>query len=1334
MISSITIEGQANSQSQTLAYALIVHMVSDTVTCYFNASARTYRSIALAFASESEAKALRNLIQPQASNGVRAGRLSHSQGIVVSQDLSNDNLPAQKAHIDQDLAKSPPRAILISAQEPLPNSVWRKSEESGTSSQQLVTTTAPAQQGRKDTQGTQRVVSIAFGVDVTQRGLTGDLQTDVRTDANGECPKSSIRAYNCDPRQNSKDHMEHSMSKSSQRTSDTGNSKSMRNHSEFESMEHAPDFQEQTRASIDQRFINVRSPHQNEDNDDSCDAASKTYNGHSTKSETKMLPPPSLPAPSAEPSSRSEIGQGKKNPNEAIMLSKIPDTDFAIASPPKQVTAANRSVTKTKPLVKSLPPKISKRLRNSQGTVDWSPLVVGSKFPVEDGTEENSRANRICEGKGVASTKVKTKVQKHARPLKSATSRNNKLTSNTKSRTERVDVYQVQASPKPVHAVPDSGPAREIARALRKDKADLNSSATIPHEQDPEYPSKTRATKIKRGGMAKGEGPEGDDQPRKVSQCKSTRAASDHSNRVQQVTKQQQKPGPLRPRREAARKANEKIRGLETTDELDGIDYKDEGLSENTTSEVTHRCDRAIETSEGPDQQREKKTDPAQTSVVRSRVQKPSATGTSNLRVQIASSRMELEPSTESLLQAKSNGNNSDEVDLLVGAFGRPMSHSPEGTNPSELLVEADQGEMLSGDLTISKDEVIIKQPLLSKDADHDTDDQQEKATEQNIGSESAPKAANTLHETKDIINADPLAEDLHQPIQLRMMGDTEDSHFREAMGGDMEERTALPEAAQTSPTRAIVTVQSPQFCEGPSTRSKKHQKHATNKVGKSVQAMDPFRARLSSLLSPDEPMDDDTKHFEARDIGRLPKSHYDPDVKLPAETINQPDGAHAQANNMQNLDELSRQVADRSNHEEGRSRATRLPQTTPGDKRKLKRDGSKQTKKAKLTPRNQVRPISKESEGHESGDTTTRMPMVRKKPGLISWDTSGPRNQGATSTAKAETEQTNDVTARSGDPLAVESKTVLFIDDSAPREKGPRVERWGLSDVATPCRSRLHVPQMIAAPDSALVHERGHRLSSQSMKVDENGSPLPSALPRIRDDYHPTTPSGKLLVSNYHDIMVKGDDYGSFKPHLPTPKKIAKPKEVDFQPLNVTSNSKQLPSSPHAPSTFATMPPHVVLKSGEIVNGESLKSIVPTLPQDPFIGGAEKPPSSFIRMLRKSSAADGQHKSHTENYGQSSGGTKRKVYGVDVDPDETLVEPEPELEPKQKRQKLKHYLVPKSSFTSDSTSRGHSRTEVPSSDESDYEIRRWREALEPHQANMLDILTVITHVSILPA
>ena len=470
--------------------------------------------------------------------------------------------------------------------------------------------------------------------------------------------------------------------------------------------------------------------------------------------------------------------------------------------------------------------------------------------------------------------------------------------------------------------------------------------------------------------------------------------------------------------------------------------------------------------------------------------------------------------------------------------------------------------------------------------------------------------------------------------------------------------------------------------------------------------------------------------------------------------------------------------------------------------KRKGEQEEDTRPKRVKVAPREPLDGALTMQESMENANTAkkTPLPVTNKRPSVIGFSASGPRNQGIILTQKTKPAQdfgiergmhdatTNTInqaeegsapvretsqvspeevqnnlenldgilkkgSPQQGNPEHLKTLEVLGLsksetqeyqnqkrkfaplhDEAAPRgheQNSKRPKR----DVTTPPSANAHHPKMLPDPSPVVAHNRSQRLSSQNTRVNENGSPMPFLInpsENIADEeQYPDEDDGKeaLAEAQLEDQYVL-QDYDTVLPEPVMPRRpivsavsTSQPETMIFQ--SISSNSKQIPSSPHAGSAFDTMPPHHIYHDGEIVNPETKESIIPTKPQDPFLGVTRNPHNQFMEALRRSSELASKRLTSGANDRSRPGAVSvRQTLDVGEDPDKTLVEPET-------RRYRHNYVSHSSSHSQSDTSTQTSQPDESSEGERDGEAdAKWRKTLEPHQGNMLECLLAISHVS----
>ena len=397
-------------------------------------------------------------------------------------------------------------------------------------------------------------------------------------------------------------------------------------------------------------------------------------------------------------------------------------------------------------------------------------------------------------------------------------------------------------------------------------------------------------------------------------------------------------------------------------------------------------------------------------------------------------------------------------------------------------------------------------------------------------------------------------------------------------------------------------------------------------------------------------------------------------------------------------------------------------------------------------TPQRITRSITSTSaKGKPMKTAETQPPDINRKPEIISFSAGGPRNQGTASIKKlkplnistgVQTDDSNHIVPGREREI-LKRKAASRVDRPADEQPTKRQNR----DIAPPTKHK-HVPQMIPEPTNSIaVHEKPIRVSSQSTRVAENGSPMPFT--HARDDRNAQTQGyieEETMVDPYlrTDLDTEDEQCVSYaqgenledKTGLPLTRIPPPPQVYNAGFDRFSSNSKRKCDSPNAPSDFTSIPAHYIFHDGTLVNSQTRENIVPSEPQDPFMGAGQMETSDFIRALRNRSGTEARGQDDLISGKRMAMNAKRQIPTCTEDPDKTLVEVEPP------RKRRKHDVISVgSTITSSSSglaaSEGISSSVEASSQESDVDtMDPWQMTIEPHQDLILDVLENISRVS----
>ena len=430
------------------------------------------------------------------------------------------------------------------------------------------------------------------------------------------------------------------------------------------------------------------------------------------------------------------------------------------------------------------------------------------------------------------------------------------------------------------------------------------------------------------------------------------------------------------------------------------------------------------------------------------------------------------------------------------------------------------------------------------------------------------------------------------------------------------------------------------------------------------------------------------------------------------------------------------------------------------GNKRQVVPDGGAREKRPKLTPFNGDKaPLkgkdatpqritrsatSTSAKGKPMKTAETQPPDINRKPEIISFSAGGPRNQGRASIKKlkplnistgVQTDDSNQIVPER-EREVLKRKAASRVDRPADEQPTKRQNR----DITPPTKHE-HVPQMVPEPTNSIaVHEKPIRVSLQSTRVAENGSPMPFTHAHDDRDAQAQGYMEETIVDPYlrTDLdtedeqcvsYAQGDDLED-NTGLPLTKIPPPPQGHNAGFDRFSSNSKRKCVSPNAPSDFTSIPAHYVFHDGTLVNSQTRENIVPSEPQDPFMGAGQVETSDILRALRNRSGTEARGQNDLISGKRMAINAKRQIPTCTEDPDKTLVEVEPP------RKRRKHDVISVgSTITSSSSglaaSEGISSSVEASSQESDVDtIDPWQMTIEPHQDLILDVLSNISLVS----
>ncbi len=343
----------------------------------------------------------------------------------------------------------------------------------------------------------------------------------------------------------------------------------------------------------------------------------------------------------------------------------------------------------------------------------------------------------------------------------------------------------------------------------------------------------------------------------------------------------------------------------------------------------------------------------------------------------------------------------------------------------------------------------------------------------------------------------------------------------------------------------------------------------------------------------------------------------------------------------------------------------------------------------------------------------------VDRKCNIIGFDSQGPRNQGMLSSRKPR----RGVLPEGGSPefsSRVHTKTLKRKSHDLFEGKLQSGDHQ-----ATAKRPRKHMGVIHTREETSIpVHKRtsstrisGQKASSQSTRVDENGSPLPFVHSRKLGlkGYQPHISARAVSQENAAEKADGGDhDYTRLE---------SRPEDlqpnVSFLQAPTSRASVQCISSPNAPPwAIHRYTAHKVSPSGKFVDAQMNDVIMTIGPSDPFVELQLDPPNDFVDMLRRTPNNRRDSKGHVQ------------AAAINEDADKTLVGAS-SVQSKDgsriaSRTSLSLDSTPDSSYSGD-----NSPPEEPlSSEGGDGGEDEWAVSLQPHQGETLEALYDISLVS----
>ena len=403
-------------------------------------------------------------------------------------------------------------------------------------------------------------------------------------------------------------------------------------------------------------------------------------------------------------------------------------------------------------------------------------------------------------------------------------------------------------------------------------------------------------------------------------------------------------------------------------------------------------------------------------------------------------------------------------------------------------------------------------------------------------------------------------------------------------------------------------------------------------------------------------------------------------------------------------------------------------------EKRRMEEEDPRQAKKSRVGG---WQPHQNPDEGRaEIRTPKNNVPELRRKPVVVHFEASGPKYERTQqpNKSKVPAELTIPQSKRDHHSKAIQSKKRKAPDTV---NDGP----WNMDDLSNRKRRKGdHTKMQPLSGHSAdalavkpKIHSSTgqlHRHSSQTSRVNEQGSPMPTVYSRKVSLAIPKVMAPTPKIPNFLSDISSNGEYYNFDgeaSQIPEPSVPAALHDT-LEPMAKTKavagrNTKYRPSSPNAPSsTIADMTAHRIQSSGQFVGIQTNDVVVPQKPQDPFGETAQnRPVSKFIEKLRKYS----NEQKVVENVDDNGRHRDRKftTHLGGNDPEKTLIE--------ENLSEDEMSSTASSSSSSSCSCESQSQADAEPSDEGSGSDSAWNKALRDDQRDIFEKLYEISHVDV---
>ena len=403
-------------------------------------------------------------------------------------------------------------------------------------------------------------------------------------------------------------------------------------------------------------------------------------------------------------------------------------------------------------------------------------------------------------------------------------------------------------------------------------------------------------------------------------------------------------------------------------------------------------------------------------------------------------------------------------------------------------------------------------------------------------------------------------------------------------------------------------------------------------------------------------------------------------------------------------------------------------------EKRRIDEEDPRQAKKSRVVG---WQPHQDLDEDHaEIRTPNNNVPELRRKPVVVHFEASGPKYERTQPLKKSKVSTELPIPQSKRDQ---HSKAIQSNKRKAPEtvNDGP----WNMNDLSNRKRrkgentkmqpiSRPSADALAVKPKKHSSTGQVHRHSSQTSRVNEQGSPMPIVYSRKVSLAIPKVMAPTPKIPNFLSDISSNGEYCNFDgeaSQIPEPSVPAAQHDT-LEPMVKTKaiigkNTKYRPSSPNAPSSIiADMTAHRIQSSGQFVGIQTNDVVVPQKPQDPFVETAQnRPVSKFIETLRKYNNEQKVIENVNDNERHKDRKFTTRLGGND--PDKTLIE---ENLPEDEESR-----AASGSSSSSCSSESQSQADAEPSDEGSGSDSAWNKALRDDQRDIFEKLYEISHVDV---